>query len=354
MRRLFLVAALVAAIPASAQHLRVGLGQDADIMDPTLARTFVGRIVFASLCDKLFDIDEKLQIVPQLATGYTWDSPTQLTIKLREGVLFHDGEKMDAEAVRYSLNRHATMQGSFRRSEISAMQSIEVIDPLTVRITLKVPFAPFVSQLTDRAGMVVSPKAAEAAGRDFGARPVCAGPMRFVERVAQDRIVGERFGGYWNAGAIHVQRVTYRIIPDGTVRLANLKAGALDLIERVEATDVDEVRSNSALVLSSSDSLGYQSITLNVGHGPRADSPLGRDARVREALDLAIDRAAINQVVYNGLWAISAQYVPPSNPFYAADIKPPTRDVTRAQALLREAGFTAPVPVELTVANQPD
>jgi len=354
MRRLILAAAMAAALPASAQHLRIGLGQDADIMDPTLARTFVGRIVFASLCDKLFDINEKLEIVPQLATGYTWDSPTQLTIKLRDGVLFHDGEKLDAEAVRYSLNRHATMQGSFRRSEVSAMKSIEVIDPLTVRITLKVPFAPFISQLTDRAGMVVSPKAAEAAGRQFGNHPVCAGPMRFVERVAQDRIVGEKFEGYWNAAAIHVQRVTYRVIPDGTVRLANLKAGALDLIERVEATDVEEVRSNPDLVFSTSQSLGYQSITLNVGHGPRADTPLGRDARVREALDLAIDRNAINQVVYNGLWTVNAQFVPPSNPFYTADVTPPARDVARASALLREAGFTAPVPVELTVANQPD
>ena len=107
---------------------------------------------------------------------------------------------MDAEAVRYSLNRHLTLQGSFRRGEISTMEAVEVVDPKTVRIRLKEPSSPFLSQLTDRAGMIVTPKAAEAAGAISAPQPVCAGPYRFVERVAQDRIVVERFPDYWDAG----------------------------------------------------------------------------------------------------------------------------------------------------------
>src|SRR5689334_10160123 len=209
---------------AHAQTLRIGLAEDPDVLDPTLARTFVGRIVFASLCDKLFDINEKLEIVPQLATGYRWEDPKTLLITLREGVKFHDGEPMDAEAVRYSLNRHLTLQGSFRRGEINTMESVEVVDPKTVRIRLKEPSSPFLSQLTDRAGMIVSPKAAEAAGRNFGTKPVCAGPYRLVERVAQDRIVVERFDGYWDAARIHIPRITFLPIPDSTVRLANLQS----------------------------------------------------------------------------------------------------------------------------------
>jgi peptide/nickel transport system substrate-binding protein len=82
-----------AAADASAQTLRFGLAEDPDVLDPTLARTFVGRVVFAALCDKLFDIDDKLNIVPQLATGYEWSADSKaLTIKLRAGVTFHDGE----------------------------------------------------------------------------------------------------------------------------------------------------------------------------------------------------------------------------------------------------------------------
>jgi len=223
MIRKTLLALLLCVSAANAQNLRIGLREDPDILDPTLARTYVGRIVFAALCDKLFDINEKLEIVPQLATGYKWEDPKTLLLTLREGVRFHDGEAMDAESVRYSLMRHLTMQGSFRRGEISSMEAVEVVDAKTVRIRLKDPFAPFLAQLTDRAGMIMSPKAAEAAGKEFGNRPVCAGPFRFIERVAQDRIVVERFPEYWDAARIHVNRVTYLPITDNTVRLANLQ-----------------------------------------------------------------------------------------------------------------------------------
>ena len=123
----------VAALPAASQNLRIALKEDPDILDPTLSRTFVGRIVYAALCDKLFDINEKLEIVPQLATGHRWEDPRSLIITLREGVRFHDNEVMDAEAVKYSLLRHLTLQGSFRRSEIADMESVEVVDPRTIR-----------------------------------------------------------------------------------------------------------------------------------------------------------------------------------------------------------------------------
>ena len=346
---------LATALPAAAQqNFRIGLREDPDILDPTLARTFVGRIVFAGLCDKLFDINERLEIVPQLATGFRWEDPQTLAITLREGVRFHDGEAMTAESVAYSLNRHLNLQGSFRRGEINSMQSVEVVDPRTVRIRLREPVAPFVSQLTDRAGMIVSPRAAEAAGRNFGNRPVCAGPMRFVERVAQDRIVVERFPEYWDAGRIHLQRVTYLPIPDNTVRLANLQSGALELVQTIEPDDLRQVNRNNRLRVSVSDELGYQGITYNIGNGPRAQTPFGQNPRVREAFELAIDRAAINQVVYEGQYTLTAQAVPPSNPFHARSIQPEPRNVARARQLLAEAGVRTPLAVEMTVPNNPD
>src|SRR5262249_52984945 len=153
------------------------------ILDPTLARTYVGRIVFASFCDKLFDIDEKLNVVPQLALSHeTAPDGKTVTIKLRPNVKFHDGEPLDAEAAKFSLERHMTTTGSFRKPELAPVDRVDVVDPLTVRIVLKTPFAPLIAQLTDRAGMMVSPKAARAAGDRFGLHPVCAGPYKFVER----------------------------------------------------------------------------------------------------------------------------------------------------------------------------
>src|SRR5438105_9357736 len=228
MRRTVLLGLLaLAAGAAGAQTtLRVGLAEDPDILDPTLARTFVGRIVFAGLCDKLFDLDENLKIVPQLATSYEWSSDHKaLTIKLRQGVTFHDGEKFDAAAAKFNIERHKTMQGSNRRGELAPVTSVDVVDPSTVRLNLAAPFAPLLAVLTDRSGMMVSPKAAQAAGEKFGARPVCSGPFKFVERIAQDRIVLERDPNYWNKAAIHFDRIVYLPIVDATVRLANLRSG---------------------------------------------------------------------------------------------------------------------------------
>jgi peptide/nickel transport system substrate-binding protein len=339
---------------AQAQHLRIALREDPDILDPTLSRTYVGRIVYAALCDKLFDIDERLEIVPQLATAHRWDDPRTLVLTLREGVRFHDGEPLDAEAVRFSLHRHLTLQGSFRRSEIGDVEAVEVVDPRTVRIRLKQPSAAFLSHLTDRAGMVLSPRAAEAAGRNFGTRPVCAGPFRFAERIAQDRIVVERFPEYWDAGRIHLQRITYQPIPDNTVRLANLQSGAVEFAERLEPDDIRTLQRDRRFRVVAVEELGYQNLQINVGNGPRAGTPLGRDPRVRHALELSLDRDAINRVVYEGMYTPTVQPIPPASPFHIRALRPEPRNPDGARALLREAGVAAPVPVELLIPNNPD
>src|SRR5579862_8370722 len=205
------LAALLFSLNAAAQAqttLRIGLAEDPDILDPTLARTYVGRIVFAALCDKLFDIDDKLNIVPQLALSHeTSADGKEVTIKLRPGVKFQDGEPLDAEAAKFSLERHLTMQGSFRKPELASIDHIDVVDPLTIRLVLKTPFSPLIAQLTDRAGMMVSPKAAKAEGDKFGLHPVCAGPYKFVERVQQDRIVFEKFADYWNKDNVFIDKI---------------------------------------------------------------------------------------------------------------------------------------------------
>jgi len=345
----------IAQAPAQAQTLRIGLAEDPDVLDPTLARTFVGRIVFAGLCDKLFDLDEKLNIVPQLATGYEWGVDNKsLTLKLRQGVTFQDGEKFDGEAVKFNIERHKTMPGSNRRTELSFVSSVDVIDPSTVRLNLSAPFAPLLAMLTDRAGMMVSPKAAKAEGDKFGAHPVCSGPFKFVERVAQDRIVLDRYPGYWNNKAIHFDRVVYLPIIDQTVRLANLQSGQLDFIERASPSDIPAVQRDPRLKVSKIVEIGYQAIYINVGKSDLAQkSALGRDPRVREAFDLSLDRNAIVQVVMEGEAQIGNQWVAPNNPFYAKNVPIPKRDVAKAKALLKEAGVPNPS-VDLMTATTAD
>src|SRR5260221_8625124 len=129
---------LSSAIVAAQTPLRLGLAEDPDILDPTLARTYVGRIVFAAFCDKLFDIDEKLNIVPQLALSHeTSADGKEVTIKLRPGVKFQDGEPLDAAAAKFSLERHLTMPTWFRKPELAALDHVDVVDPLTIKLVLK-------------------------------------------------------------------------------------------------------------------------------------------------------------------------------------------------------------------------
>jgi peptide/nickel transport system substrate-binding protein len=351
--RMAAAAALALFLCSAAQAestLRIGLAEDPDILDPTLARTYVGRIVFSSICDKLFDIDEKLNVVPQLALSHeTAADGKSVTIKLRPGVKFHDGETFDAEAAKFSLDRHMSLTGSFRKPELSAVDHVEVVDPLTIKLVLKTPFAPLLAQLTDRSGMMVAPKAAQDAGDKFGLKPVCAGPYKFVERVQQDRIVVERFQDYWNKDNVRIDRIVYLPIVDATVRLANLKSGGLELIERVLATDVKDVRADPKLKLSTALELGYQTVTINVGKSDAAKNPLGSDPRVRQAFNAAIDREALVQVVFNGEFVPGNQWVNPEHPYYQQSIPVPKRDLANAKALLKEAGVKTPITIDFMV-----
>jgi peptide/nickel transport system substrate-binding protein len=347
-----IAAALLLSLGAAVQAqttLRIGLAEDADVLDPSIARTYVGRIVFASLCDKLFDIDEKLNIVPQLALSHeTSADGREMTIKLRPGVKFHDGEPLDAEAAKFSLDRHLTLPTSFRKPELAALDHVDVVDPLTIKLVLKTPYSPLIAQLTDRAGMMVSPKAAKEAGEKFGLHPVCAGPYKFVERVQQDRIVFEKFADYWNKQNIFIDRVVFLPIVDATVRLANLKSGGLDLIERVLATDIKDVRADSRLKLSTALELGYMGLTLNIGNDKNKGG-LSQSEKVRQALDLSIDREAINEVVFNGEFKPGNQWISPEHPYYQKAFPIPKRDIAKAKALLKESGVSLPVSVDVMV-----
>jgi peptide/nickel transport system substrate-binding protein len=247
------------------------------------------------------------------------------------------------------------MQGSFRKPELAAVNKIEVMDPLTVQLHLKAPFSPLIAQLSDRAGMIVSPKAAKAAGDKFGLNPVCAGPFKFVERIQQDRIVVEKFADYWNKDNVFIDRIVYRPVVESPVRLANLKSGSLDIIERALATDLTEIKADSKLRLATQTEIGYQGLTLNIGQGENGKtSPFAKSPKVGQALEAAIDRAAVNQVVFNGEFLPGNQWISPKNPYYQEKFPVPKRDVAKAKQLLQEAGLTAPVTVDFMVPNNPE
>ncbi|MFC3613399.1 ABC transporter substrate-binding protein [Lutimaribacter marinistellae] len=339
---------------AHAQDFRIGLQEDPDVLDPDQSRTFVGRIVYASLCDKLVDITPDLEIIPMLATDWEWnEAGTELTMNLRDDVMFHDGTPFNAEAVAANIDRSKNLETSRRKSEVASIESWEVVDEYTIKMTLASPDATLIAQFADRSGMMLSPTAFQDAGEDFGLNPVCAGPFKFVERIQQDRIVLEKFADYYRADEINFDSVTFLPIPDTTVRLANLRAGDLHMLERLAATDVASVESDDGLQLERATSLGYQGMTINVANGAGATGPLAESKLVRQALSLSIDREALNQVVFEGAFAPGNQPFSPASPWYNADFPVPQRDIDAAKALLAEAGVADGLTIEVQVANNP-
>ncbi len=335
-----LALSLLAADGASAQSvLRIGLNDDPDALDPTISRAYVGRLVFAAVCDKLFDVTPDLKIVPQLATGYEWaPDHKSVVIKLRPGVKFHDGEPFNAEAVKFNIERHINTPGSFRKSEIGEITKVDVVNDLTVKLVLNEPLTPLIAALTDRAGMMVSPKAAKELGDKFGTKPVCAGPYRFVERVAQGKIVFEKFANYWDKANVHIDRIEFVPITDSTARLASLRSGDLQMIERVSPTDLAQLREDPRLKVIGVPELGFQVIRLNIANGPKGKA--FADVRVRQAIDLAIDRDTLVKTVFNNEYIPGNQFIAPTNPYYNKNVPVKKRDVARAKQLLQAASFS--------------
>ena len=350
---LALALGLGGAMPAGAQTLRIALQDDPDLLDPAPGKSFVGRIVFNSLCDKLIDVSPDLKFVPRLATAWTWSEDGKaLTFTLREGAKFHDGEPIDAEAVKYNIERSKTLPESIRKSELSGVETVDAVDAKTVRFNLKAPDVSLIATLSDRAGMMISPKAAKAAGADFGLKPVCSGPYKFAERVQQDRIVLERNPDHWNAKNFFFDKIIYRNVRDATVRLANLRAGDFDIIERLEPTDVKDANADKNVKVESAVSLGYQGITFNLANGAGADNPFAKDKRLRQAMSLAIDRKALNEVVFEGQFTPGVQPVPPVSPYYSKLFPVPAPDIAKARALVKAAGYDR-VKAEMKFANNP-
>ena len=335
--------------------LTIGLAEEPDALDPTLARTFVGRMVFESMCEKLYDLDSHLNIVPELAAALPQVSKDKLTytIKLRTGVKFNDGTPFDSAAVKTSLERDLTLKGSVRASEISPIKTIDTPNASTVVLHLSQPYSPLVSQLADRAGMAMSPKALAAEGTNFAQNPVCVGPFMFKSRVAGDHITLVRSPFYYAKSKVHLDSIVWKIMTDPSSRTAAMRAGDIQVEDRIQSTDVPTLRKDSSVSLIKAVTIGYQGITFNIGNKSgvgkgysNVGTALAKSQDIRTAFDLALDRTTINKVVFGGLNAPDCYPLASVSPWY----KPTTAGLqcnvhandTVASALVKASGIANP------------
>ncbi|GII92705.1 ABC transporter substrate-binding protein [Sinosporangium siamense] len=334
-------------------------------LDPTLANTFTSAAIFDSICEQLYAVSPEATMVPRLATGepeFSADYKT-VTIKLRQDAKFADGTPFNAEAVKVSLDRHMNLPSSQRKTELAALDSVEVADEHTVRLKMKQPISPgaFSVLLTDRAGIIMSPTALKSAGDNFGNNPVCVGPFKYAERASQNYVKVVKDPNYYDAAKVQLDSVTYQIIPDSTIRVTNLRSGDIDVIERIPTTDIDSLDGKNGTKVVKTEGIGFISLEINIGNSDgvgkpgKVDGPLATDARVRKAFELSIDREALNKVVYTGRYAVACGFVAPSSTLAseAATACPP-HDPEKARALLKEAGVTTPLKVSIVLNNTPE
>lgn len=343
--------------------LTVALDADPDALDPTTATTLNGRMVFASMCEKLYDIDANTKLVPQLASALpqlSADGKTA-TIKLRTGIKFNDGTPFDAAAVKQSLDRHRTLKESARAAELAAVDKVTVVDPGTVRLTLSRPFSPLTAQLADRAGMILSPTALDKLGDNFGTAPVCVGPFKFASRTSGSQIVLDKSTDYYAANTVKLNRIVYKIIIDPNVRAANLKSGDIQVATRPRPNTIAGLQSDPKLSVVSGGGLGFYGMNINIGNVKGAtetygavNTPLGRSPQLRQAWELSLDRNAINKTVFNGMYQPDCGPLPLDSPYRSPSLTCSNRDVATAKRLVAQSGVKTPIPVTLTVPNDSD
>ena len=336
--------------PRKGGTLRVGFYIEAATMDPHLSGSKIDRQIYHNVYEPLVVLDVKLGIKPGLAESWQQPDPKTLVFKLRRGVKFHDGTDFNAEAARFNFNRMKTEPKSVRKGEVANIDSVEVVDAYTIKISLKRPDAALLATLTDRAGMMVSPKVVQERGPDLerDARGAGTGPFQFAEWVKDDHILLKRNEGYWNKqGGPYLDQIRYRPIPDDTVKLASLQAGEIHVMDYVQPRDVAAVKADKNVVVVDVPSLADFAYQLN-----HTKAPFNVKA-LRQAVAHAIDLDQIVKGVWLNVGFPSNGPISPASWAYDRGIPHIKRDLAKAKAKLLEGGQPAGFTFTVTTNNLP-
>jgi peptide/nickel transport system substrate-binding protein len=324
--------------PVTGGTLNVGLTSDVVTLDPLKSSALVDREVMLNLYDTLVRVDEKNTVQPDLATSWTYTSPTQLVFTLRSDVKFQDGTPFNADAVVFSINRILKAASSPRKSELASVKSVESVDPTHVQFNLSAAFSPLLATLTDRAGMILSPAVVQASGADIANNPLKAGsgPFQFKAWTKGDHLTIERNPSYWqkdSAGRAlpYLDAVNYRPITDGNVMATNLSTATIQAAQALSPQAVASAKSNPSLIYKQIPGLSFFGIMLNTKQAPL------NDVHVRRAIAWAVNRDEIVSSVLLNNGVVSQGPISPSSWAYSASIAPYSHDVSKAKAELAQA-----------------
>jgi peptide/nickel transport system substrate-binding protein len=331
------------------------INSDITDMDPLRSGLFVDRNLMYQMYDSLVRVNPKGEIIPWLAEKWTVSPDGKsYTFTLKQGVKFHDGSVFDAEAVKWNLDRYRLTKDSRRLAELAPVDSVTVVDPATVRVDLKAPFVPFLSQLVDRSGMMLSRKVVEAQGDDFTRKAFKAGsgPFILTEAVKDDHYSFEKNPDWWGKAANgdklpYLDKLIFRPIIDSDVRLTNVRTGQVQATNSITGKDVPTVKNDPDLVYQQVPGISWNSLVPN-----RAKGFVFEEGRLIKAVSMAIDRTEIlEKGPAQGIGVVGWGPIAPSHFAFDANFKPfPKADAEGAKKLVAEVG-KGPLKFELLVSS---
>ncbi|WP_065649748.1 glutathione ABC transporter substrate-binding protein GsiB [Pantoea eucrina] len=324
-------------LPAwAAKDAVIAVGSTFTTLDPYDANDTLSQAVAKSFYQGLFSFDKEMKLVNVLAeSSQASDDGLTYTIKLRSGIKFQDGTDFNAEAVKVNLDRASNPDNHLKRYNLfKYIATTEVVDPLTVKITLKQPFSAFINNLAHPAAAMISPTALKKYGKEIGFHPVGTGPYQFDTWNQTDFVKVKKWPGYWKPGYPKLDTITWRPVVDNNTRAAMLQTGEATFAFPVPFEQAKRLESNGKLNVVTTPSIMQRYISLNVTQKP-FDNP-----KVREALEYAINREALAKVAFAGYATPATGIVPPSIDF--AQRYPAIKyDPAKARALLKEAGYAS-------------
>ncbi|HKS71261.1 MAG TPA: ABC transporter substrate-binding protein [Ktedonobacterales bacterium] len=325
--------------PKTGGTLTVGLDSDVVTLDPLKSTALVDREAMFNIYDTLVRSDQKNNIQPDLATSWTYSTPTQLEFTLRSDVKFQDGTPFNADAVVFNINRILNTPSSPRNSELATVASVTKVDDTHVTFNLKKPFSPLLATLSDRAGMMLSPAVVQAQGDSLGNNPAKAGtgPFEFSSWVKGDHLTFTRNPNYWQKDSSghalpYLNSVVYKPITNGSVRFTNLETGAINVAEDLDPTDVPSAKTNSSLVYNQIPGLSFYGIELNTQAAPF------NNVHLRRAVEWGVNRQEILTSVLHGIGVVSQGPISPSSWAYDSSFAPYSYDQANAKSELQQGG----------------
>jgi len=343
--------------PNRGQSLVAGVMVKITSLDPPNGNAFGGGEgdVYLAIYNRLLRKDEQGKFLPELATSWDFSQDgKQLTFKLRQGINFHDGTPFNAEAAKWNLDRlldpkEATQAYQF----FTDLQSVAVVDPYTVRLTLKGPSSVILGALAYKGGFMLSPTAFKTYGEDYNQHPSGTGPFKFVEWVPANRCVVTRNENYWekdeNGESLpYLDKITFRQITDDSVRIVELQTGNAQMVVRVPAESMDIIRQDADLELVKSPTATTYRLYLNMRRPPF------NNLKLRQALNYAFDREAMAESITPGQGEVNPFLILPVERYYST-YNPYNYDPAKAKKLLAEAGYPNGLDVEfMMIAREPD